>query len=82
LSIEVIMHRELRKRVLRVKSLLQENTRNAGSAGIKNPKLELTMRTPYRTIFENFNAFTRVYVQASDGLIAIGMDLVYCFFTF
>lgn len=38
----------------------------------KLPKVELTMRTPYRTFFENFNNFTRVYVQTTKGLIAIG----------
>ncbi len=38
----------------------------------KLPKVELTMRTPYRTFFENFNSFTRVYVQTNKGLIAIG----------
>ena len=38
----------------------------------KLPKVELTMRTPYRTFFENFNNFTRVYVATSKGLIAIG----------
>jgi len=38
----------------------------------KLPKVELTMRTPYRTFFENFNSFTRVYVATSKGLIAIG----------
>ena len=38
----------------------------------KLPKVELTMRTPYRTFFENCNNFTRVYVATSKGLIAIG----------
>lgn len=38
----------------------------------KLPKVELTMRTPYRTFFDNFNNFTRVYVQTTKGLIAIG----------
>ena len=38
----------------------------------KLPKVELTMRTPYRTFFENFNNFTRVYVYTSKGQIAIG----------
>jgi hypothetical protein len=38
----------------------------------KLPKVELTMRTPYKTFFENFSNFTRVYVQTSKGLIAIG----------
>lgn len=38
----------------------------------KLPKVELTMRTPYKTFFSNFNSFTRVYVQTNKGLIAIG----------
>ena len=38
----------------------------------KLPKVELTMRTPYRTFFNNFNNFTRVYVHTSKGMIAIG----------
>ena len=38
----------------------------------KLPKVELTMRTPYRTFFENFNNFSRVYVNTTKGLIAIG----------
>ena len=28
----------------------------------KLPKLEITMRTPYATFFNNFSSFTRVYV--------------------
>ena len=38
----------------------------------KLPKVELTMRTPYRTLFKDFNNFTRVYVQTNKCLIAIG----------
>jgi hypothetical protein len=38
----------------------------------KLPKVELTVRTPYRTIFENFNGFTRIYVGTNKGLMAIG----------
>ena len=38
----------------------------------KLPKVELTMRTPYRTFFNNFNNFTRIYVHTQKGLIAIG----------
>ena len=38
----------------------------------KLPKVELTMRTPYRTFFHNFQNFTRLYVQTQKGLIAIG----------
>ena len=38
----------------------------------KLPKVELTMRTPYRTFFNNFNNFTRIYVHTQKGIIAIG----------
>jgi hypothetical protein len=34
-------------------------------------KMELTMRTPYRTFFKNFNGFTRVYITNQKGLRAI-----------
>lgn len=33
----------------------------------KLPKVELTMRTPYRTFFENFSNFSRVYVGTYKG---------------
>ncbi|CAI2382218.1 unnamed protein product [Moneuplotes crassus] len=38
----------------------------------KLAKAELTVRTPYRTIFENFAEYTRIYVWTIDGLLAIG----------
>jgi len=38
----------------------------------KLPKIELTMRTPYGTMFKDFAAFTRVYAGTSKGQIAIG----------
>ena len=38
----------------------------------KNPKLQLTMRTPYQTFFSDFKDFTRVYVGTSKGQISIG----------
>ena len=38
----------------------------------KLPKLELTMRTPYRTFFKDFNGFTRLYCGTQKGQIAIG----------
>jgi F0F1-type ATP synthase epsilon subunit len=37
----------------------------------KLPKMELTMRTPYGTFFQNFSGFGRVYVGTSKGQIAI-----------
>jgi hypothetical protein len=38
----------------------------------KLPKIELTMRTPYGTMFKDFAGFTRLYVGTSKGQIAIG----------
>ena len=38
----------------------------------KLPKLELTMRTPYKTFFKDFNAFTRLYCITQKGQISIG----------
>src|SRR5687767_6705794 len=38
----------------------------------KAPKLEMTMRSPYRTFFKNFTGFTRVYVNTIGGQMAIG----------
>ena len=35
-------------------------------------KLELTMRTPYGTMFNNFSGFTRVYAGTTKGQISIG----------
>ena len=42
------------------------------SAVQKLQKCELTVRTPYRTIFENFAAYTRLYVWTINGLMSIG----------
>ena len=38
----------------------------------KLPKLELTMRTPYKTFFKDFNSFVRLYVGTSKGQMSIG----------
>ena len=38
----------------------------------KLPKIELTMRTPYGTMFKDFAGFTRVYANTTKGQIAIG----------
>jgi len=41
----------------------------------KQPKLELTMRTPYRTIFKSFTGFTRVYLTVpGEGYCGIGTN--------
>ena len=38
----------------------------------KLPKVELTMRTPYKTFFKDFSGFQRVYANTLKGQIAIG----------
>ncbi len=35
--------------------------------GPKLQKMELTMRTPYATLFKNFSAFEHIYVPVPDG---------------
>jgi hypothetical protein len=37
----------------------------------KAPKLELTMRSPYKTYFKNFIGFQRVYINSIKGQRAI-----------
>ena len=38
----------------------------------KHAKLELTMRTPYKTFFKDFNSFTRLYCITQKGQMSIG----------
>ena len=38
----------------------------------KLAKLEMTVRTPYRTLLKNFNGFNQLYVEAQKGQISIG----------
>ena len=38
----------------------------------KLTKAELTVRTPYKTVFANFANFTRIYVWTIDGMLAVG----------
>ena len=35
-------------------------------------RMELTMRTPYKTFFKDFSGFLRIYVGTQKGQIAIG----------
>jgi hypothetical protein len=37
----------------------------------KAPKMELTMRSPYKTFFKNFIGFQRIYVGTQKGQMAI-----------
>ena len=52
-------------------SLVQNNMRYFGVLP-RHAKLQLTVRTPYATLFEDFNSFTRLYVTTLKGQIAIG----------
>mmetsp|Transcript_34530 Transcript_34530/g.45424 ORF Transcript_34530/g.45424 Transcript_34530/m.45424 type:complete len:133 (-) Transcript_34530:267-665(-) len=38
----------------------------------KLAKMELTIRTPYRTLFENYSGFTRLQVRTIGGDMTIG----------
>ena len=38
----------------------------------KLPKLELTMKSPYKTYFRNFNGFQRLYIGTLKGQLCIG----------
>ena len=38
----------------------------------KLARVELTVRTPYKTLFDKCNSFQRLYVKTIKGQIAIG----------
>jgi hypothetical protein len=42
-------------------------TRRHFSVLPKAPKMELTMRSPYRTFFKNFIGFQRLYINSMKG---------------
>ena len=46
-------------------------TRRNFSVLPKAPKMELTMRSPYRTFFKNFIGFQRLYIGTIEGQVAI-----------
>ena len=58
-------------RVARTMMMAQQQIRFFGVTP-KLPKVELTCRTPYRTLFSDFNGFTRLYVGTLKGQMAIG----------
>ena len=58
-------------RVARSMMMAQQNIRFFGVTP-KLPKVELTCRTPYQTLFENFSGFTRLYVGTIKGQMSIG----------
>lgn len=58
------------KKTLFNKYLFQLNKKNF-SALPKVPKMEVSMRTPYKSYFNNFNGFTNVYLNTLKGQIAV-----------
>ena len=63
------------KSYLRQVSLIQTNMRYFGVTP-KLPKLHLTVRTPYKTFFEDYSAFNRIYVFTQKGNMAIGQKSI------
>ena len=41
------------------------------STGQKLAKCELTLRTPYRSIYENWSGFSRCYVRTTKGMMCL-----------
>ena len=52
-------------------SLMQQQMRFFGVV-LKLARVELTIRTPYRTLFENCSGFQRLYANTIKGQMAIG----------
>ena len=48
-----------------------QNSKKYFSVLPKVPKMELTMRSPYRTFFKGFTAYQRIYVVTLQGLMCI-----------
>ena len=44
----------------------------------KLAKMELTVRTPYRTVFSNFSSFSRLTVNTVGGNMTIGNKTIPC----
>eukprot|EP01015_Nassula_variabilis_P005748 TRINITY_DN1428_c0_g1_i5.p1 TRINITY_DN1428_c0_g1~~TRINITY_DN1428_c0_g1_i5.p1 ORF type:complete len:140 (+),score=44.87 TRINITY_DN1428_c0_g1_i5:86-505(+) len=40
-------------------------------AAQKKQKMELTLRTPYRTLFENFDGFSRIITKSNEAALII-----------
>ncbi len=59
-----------------MKRILEKNFFNFSKKNFsvlpKVTKMEVNMRTPYKTFFNKFNGFSRIYVNTLKGLIAIG----------
>ena len=59
------------RRLVTQRSMLMQNNLRYFGVLPKLPKMELTMRTPYGTFFQDFSGFGRVYVGTTKGQIAI-----------
>lgn len=53
--------------------LVQKNLFKQGifCFAVKKQKMELTIRTPYRTLFENFDGFSRVLTKTNEAALII-----------
>jgi hypothetical protein len=50
---------------------LYQTSKKCFSVLPKVPKMELTMRSPYKTFFKNFIGFQRIYINTLKGLMCI-----------
>ena len=54
--------------------LALSNTRRAfgyNFSNVKKVKMELTLRTPYKTFFENFDGFQRILTKTNEAALII-----------
>ena len=42
-----------------------------GFSNVKKVKMELTLRTPYKTFFENFDGFQRILTKTNEAALII-----------
>ena len=67
-----MLTRQVNKRIMQNTVLLGCQQQRLFSAVDRLDKMELTIRTPYRTIFANYADFQRIIVQTQEGQMTIG----------
>lgn len=67
-----MLTRQVNKRIMQNQVLLGCQQARLFSNVERMDKMELTIRTPYRTIFANYADFLRIIVQTADGQMTIG----------
>lgn len=48
-----------------------KSSRNFFSKIVKKPKMELTIRTPYKVLLEDFSDFTRLITKTNESVLVI-----------